>query len=101
VVVANKREVRRVTQAYGPGPTSGLSFGQGLDWFQSGFTETYERQYDAGSLILHILHPITGQRLWRGIAPAEIRFSARPAQQKTQIARAVQRLLARFPPAPK
>lgn len=99
VAVARKREVRRVKQAFGPGPTSSQPFGQGLDWFQSGFSETYERQHDAGSVMLDIVHPTTGQRLWRGVAPAEIRFSARLDRQQAQIARAVQRLLARFPPA--
>jgi Domain of unknown function (DUF4136) len=99
IALENKREVRRVTQPFGQGPTASQPFGQGLDWFQSGFSETFERQYDAISLRLDMLHPTTGQRLWHGTAPAEIRLSARPEQQDTQIDRAVQRLLARFPPA--
>ena len=99
VTLENKREVRRVTQLFGQGPTSGQPYGQGLDWFQSGFSETFERQYDTGSLILDMLHPETGQRLWRGIATAEIRLSARPEEQKVQVERAVKRLLSPFPPA--
>lgn len=97
IALENKQEVRRVRQLFGQGPTSDQPFGQGLDWFQSGFSETYERQYDAGSLTLDIVRPTTGQRLWRGTAPAEIRLSARPVQQRAQIDRVVQRLLAGFP----
>jgi hypothetical protein len=98
IALENKREVRRVTQPFGQGPTATQPFGQGLDWFQSGFSETFERQYDVYVFVLDMLHPTTGQRLWHGTAPAEIRLSARPEQQTIQIDRAIQRLLARFPP---
>jgi len=69
-------------------------------WGGPGFTTTYVREFEVGSLVLDLLDPKSRELVWRGSATAEIIPTATPEEREARIREAVRRMLERFPPKP-
>ncbi len=85
--IQSKLDVRILNDYYGYRP--------GWGTYQR---DTYVREYDEGSLILDISDPTSSNLMWRGSAAAEIHLSGTPAERQQVVSRAVERILASFPP---
>jgi hypothetical protein len=64
----------------------------------SGFSETYVREYQEGSLIVDIVDGEENELAWRGAMQTEIRDDLDPAKSQAIIAEAIASLLDEFPP---
>ena len=69
-------------------------------WGGPGYTTTYVREFEVGSLVLDVLDPRSKELIWRGSATAEIIPGATPEEREARIREAVRRMLERFPPKP-
>lgn len=73
----------------------GFGFGPSAAWPQ---TETHVYQYEEGTLLLDVVNPETKELMWRGTAKAEVDPGQSPEKKEARINKAVQKLLAQFPP---
>jgi hypothetical protein len=60
--------------------------------------ESYDREYDVGSLIIDIIDARTEKIVWRGWAEAQVDFNSTQPQRDERIGKAVRLILERFPP---
>ncbi len=60
--------------------------------------ESYEREYDVGSLIVDVIDARSDKIVWRGWAEAQVDFNSTQAQRDERVAQAVHEILDRFPP---
>ena len=75
---------------WGPGHDVGLTPSDaGVD---------YALEFDEGTLVLGVLDPATKQTLWRGSAQTEVFIYSSADARAAQIEKAVEKILARFPP---
>jgi hypothetical protein len=63
-----------------------------------GYSETYVRQFDEGTLILDVIDPETEKLIWRGSAQARVNDSSTPEKRSKRVRDAVAAILERFPP---
>ena len=63
-----------------------------------GYSETYVRNYDEGTLILDVIDPKTERLVWRGSAQAQVQDRSTPERREKRVRDAVHAILARFPP---
>jgi len=71
-------------------------------YFESGWSinpEEVERVYDEGTLVIDFVEPGTMVPLWTGTVRAEINVRASREKKDKKITRAIQRVMARFPPS--
>ncbi len=89
-----KLAVSTMNDYYGYRAGWGWSYGAGTGRVMP---ESYVYEYEQGSLIIDIVNPKTRELMWRGSAQAEVNQKKRAEQ----LAKAVQRILERFPPKQK
>lgn len=103
VAIGKKLAVSTVNNYYG--------YGVGAGWHHRGarrygasrvyVSEAYVYEYDQGSLVIDVVDPETQKLIWRGSAQAEVDRSASREKREKRISKAVQKILAGFPPKPK
>ncbi len=67
-------------------------------WNVHGRTDTFVTQYDEGTLLLDVVDPKTNSLIWRGTAKKAIDEKSTPEKREANIRKAVQKILAGFPP---
>ncbi len=67
-------------------------------WSRPGYSQTYVREFEVGTLMLDVLDARSRELVWRGTAQAEIVTNATPEQRDARVREAVHRMLERFPP---
>jgi hypothetical protein len=93
--VKEKMDIQTINNYYGYGPGWGYNYYGGPG---PGFSDTYTYYYEEGTLILDIIDPKTHELIWRGTAKAVVDENASPEQRTTKINKAVDMILAKFPP---
>jgi hypothetical protein len=63
-----------------------------------GYSETYVRNYDEGTLILDVIDPETDRLIWRGSAQAQVNDRSTPEKREKRVRDAAAAILDRFPP---
>jgi hypothetical protein len=84
VVLEQRTAIRSAPVWYGP-----------WSW---GYAETYSGDYERTVLILDFTDPRTGEILWRGTATGNLIADDSPDERERRVRRAVDAILARFPP---
>ena len=92
IVVEDKINVSTINDYYGYGP--GWGYGPGGHG-----TQTVVSQYKQGTLVIDIARSGGHQLVWRGSGTARLRQESSPKRSEKRVNEAVQRILARFPPA--
>lgn len=93
--VKEKMDVQTINNYYGYGP------GWGYNYWNSwgpGYSDTFTYYYEEGTLILDVVDSKTHQLIWRGTAKAVVDENATPDQRTAKINKAVEMILAKFPP---
>jgi len=91
--VEHKRELSISTEYYDDG--FGI-YDHGLR--NSGYTDARVFEYDEGSLIIDLLHPISRRIMWRGVIQAELGRESTPEDRSARIDAAARKILSKFPP---
>ena len=67
-------------------------------WSGPSSTETYTVTFDEGMVVLDFVDPATKQPIWRGTAQAEVTLTDQPEQKRDRTNKAINKILAKFPP---
>lgn len=67
-------------------------------WNMGGGVDTFVTQYEEGTLLLDVVDPKTNALIWRGSGKKAIDENADSAKREANINKAVQKILAEFPP---
>ena len=98
VTLEEKVDVGVVDREYEYEVASGWAFTREGGWaFGLQEPDVAVRQYDEGTLTLHVVDPNASKLIWRGVARAEIDRSISDREKKAKVKRAVARLLKHFP----
>jgi hypothetical protein len=92
--IEGKIDIQTVDRYYGYGPGWGR-YGMGYGGVG---TETYVDQYDEGTLILDVVDTRSQKLVWRGSTSARVRENDSPKNRDERTQKAVDAILAEFPP---
>lgn len=95
VLIEGKTSVRVVDDYYGYGPGWGR-YGGVAGGVSS---QTYVDQYEQGTLILDVVDTRSMGLVWRGSTSARVQEDLEPQERKERIQKAVDAILAEFPPS--
>lgn len=101
--VNTKVDINTFTNYYGYNPYYpyyGANGGWGRPWGSIPVTETQVKEYNVGTLIIDIIDAKTDKLIWRGSLGGIIRDKDTPQQRVQFINKAVNEILANFPPKP-
>lgn len=99
--VNTKVDVNTFTNYYGYNPYYSYynpGWGWGAPWGTIPVTETQVREYNVGTLIIDIIDAKTNKLVWRGALGDIIKDKKTPEQRVEFINKAVNEILANFPP---
>lgn len=100
VSLDKRQSVQTLNSHYGYAP--GWGYGYGASYrpgYWAGAPETYVYEYEEGTLILDIVNPKNKELMWRGSATDEVSFKSTPEKDQTELNKAVDEMLERFPPS--
>ena len=92
LAVEGKLDISTVNNYYGYG------YGYWGGPWGYGYSNTYVRDYQEGTLILDIADGITNELVWRSAAVAEVNQSSNPEKRQQAIQSVVLKMLDTFPP---
>ena len=101
VAIEQKMDVMQMTTPYYTPYATGSAYGAMAvhsNWNMHGGTDTFVTQYDEGTLFLDVVDSKTHALIWRGTGKKAIDENANAAKRETNINKAVQKILAEFPP---
>lgn len=80
-------------------------YGYGSGWYGSrgrtyaGYSETYVREYEEGTLLIDLIDPARNELIWRGSGQARVQQASTPEEREKRVREVVGKVLAGFPPS--
>jgi hypothetical protein len=98
VAVEDKVSVTYTNELYGYGPGWGTGYRRNISHYGYPGTAAMVSEYQQGTLLLDVVKADNKQLIWRGTATAEVYPELGQEAREKRLRKAVQKILARFPP---